>query len=157
MLLAFLLTGCEVPPGSVAEVVVIEPELPKVEAPPPPPLSPVGAQAYRRILIGESRMVWGLNAPAPVFAGQVHQESRWRPDARSPAGAQGLTQFMPATSKWIGQVYPDALGDVKPFSPSWAIRAMVRYDHWLYERIKHAKQECDRMRFALASYNGGLG
>ena len=35
--------------------------------------------------------------PVSVVAAQLAQESRWNPDATSPAGAQGIAQFMPAT------------------------------------------------------------
>jgi len=37
---------------------------------------------------------------APLLAAQLEQESGWNPSAVSPAGAQGLSQFMPGT--WLG-------------------------------------------------------
>ncbi|WP_110603200.1 transglycosylase SLT domain-containing protein [Salinicola lusitanus] len=36
-----------------------------------------------------------------MFVAQVHQESRWRADAQSPAGAEGIVQFMPATGAHV--------------------------------------------------------
>lgn len=40
----------------------------------------------------------------PAWAyGVMRQESRFRPDARSPSGALGLMQVMPSTGKWVAQ------------------------------------------------------
>jgi len=100
--------------------------------------------------------VWGIDAPVAVFAAQIHQESAWREAARSPVGAQGMAQFMPATADWIAKAYPAELGANQPFNPSWALRALVTYDRWLWERIQ-AADACHRMAFVLSSYNGGLG
>ena len=89
------------------------------------------------------------------FAAQVHQESRWNASARSPVGAIGLTQFMPATAQWIGGLSPD-LAERAPLNPTWALRALVVYDQWLWQRIR-AENDCERMAFVLSAYNGGLG
>lgn len=116
---------------------------------------PRQAQQHRLQLKREAQQVWGPGAPVSTFAAQVHQESRWRPDATSPVGAQGMAQFMPATARWIsgldGQL---ASGDT--LNPTWAIRALVVYDKWLSDRIK-AADDCNRMAFTLSAYNGGLG
>jgi len=116
---------------------------------------PPQAQQHKRTLKREAQRVWGLQAPVATFAAQIHQESRWRADARSPVGAVGLTQFMPATAQWIGGMSPD-LAERAPLNPTWAMRALVVYDQWLWLRIK-AESDCDRMAFALSAYNGGLG
>ena len=116
---------------------------------------PQGALKHRADLTRNARAVWGLDAPVATFAGQVHQESRWRPEAVSPVGAQGIAQFMPATADWIAEAYP-ALADQQPFNPGWGLRALVTYDRHLWERIK-AATPCDRMAMTLSAYNGGLG
>jgi soluble lytic murein transglycosylase-like protein len=116
---------------------------------------PRQAQQHRDLLIREARMVWGLDAPVSTFAAQIHQESRWNEQAVSPAGAQGLAQFMPATSRWLPEVAPET-GKPLPFSPSWSIRALVTYDRWLWRRVS-AATDCDRWAMTLSSYNGGLG
>lgn len=113
------------------------------------------AKAYQRALIREARLELGLNAPIPLFAGQIHQESLWRPDARS-AYANGLTQFTPETEAWIKTVFPQELGVGNAFNSQWAIRALVKYDHWLYQHIK-AANDCERWAMTLSAYNGGLG
>ncbi len=116
---------------------------------------PRAAQQYLLPLRREAQRVWGLSAPVATFAAQIHQESRWNASARSPVGALGLTQFMPATARWIGST-DAALASPAPLNPTWAIRALVQYDFWLAQRIK-AQDDCQRMAFVLASYNGGLG
>lgn len=116
---------------------------------------PRASLPWRNELIRTAREVWGLNAPVADFAGQFHQESGWNPDARSAVGAQGMAQFMPATAKWLSQLYPELDGN-RPFSPSWAIRALVQYDHQLWKSLT-AKDDCQRMAFTLSAYNGGQG
>lgn len=116
---------------------------------------PRQALQHRALLTREARAVWGFDAPVATFAAQIHQESAWREDAVSKAGAQGLAQFMPTTASWMPQVAPET-GEPMPFSPSWAIRAMVTYDRWLFRRIG-AWTDCDRWAFTLSAYNGGLG
>lgn len=117
--------------------------------------APNQAAQYQRTLTRESYAVWGLNAPIPVFAAQIHQESQWKTTALSPVGAQGLAQFMPKTADWISLLYPE-LADNQPYNPDWALRALVRYNRYNYEQI-NARTECDRMAFMLSAYNGGLG
>jgi soluble lytic murein transglycosylase-like protein len=116
---------------------------------------PRAALAHRRTLIANARAVWGIDAPVAVFAAQVHQESGWRPDARS-AFASGLAQFTPATAEWISRRYADELGENRPLNPAWALRALVRYDRYLWEPIA-AADDCERMAMALSAYNGGPG
>lgn len=101
-------------------------------------------------------MVWGLDAPISTFAGQIHQESGWRADVTSPVGASGLAQFMPATAGWISGLHI-SLQDNEPTNPTWAIRALVEYDKWLYERVPVSANHCEQMAFVLSSYNGGIG
>ena len=116
---------------------------------------PKRAEQYRSILIRAARATWGLDAPVAVFAAQIHTESRWRADAKSPVGAMGLAQFMPATAKWIPDIDP-SLAPPAPNNPGWSIRAMLRYDLWLFNRAK-GKDEYQRMAFAMSGYNGGEG
>ncbi|TVR65441.1 MAG: lytic transglycosylase domain-containing protein [Candidatus Competibacteraceae bacterium] len=125
----------------------------------PPPAQgavPERANQYRRLLIQAAHLQFGLDAPISLFAAQVHQESAWRPAARSPF-AEGLTQFTPDTSKWIASVYPQSLGPAQPYSPKWALNAMARYNRHLYDRILRAAADCDRWAMTLAAYNGGPG
>lgn len=117
---------------------------------------PANARKYQRILTGAAHELWGLDAPIAVFGAQVHQESGWNEDARSPVGAIGLAQFMPSTADWIDDVYPKELGPAQPSNPTWALRALVRYDKYLWDKVA-TPSGCDRMAFSLSGYNGGLG
>ena len=108
---------------------------------------PAAAQQYRAQLVRTAHSVWGLDAPVAVFAAQVHQESAWKPEAISRVGAGGLAQFMPATASWWCDLNKIAPAACLPHNPAWALRALVGYNKYLY----------DRMWVALRAYNGGLG
>jgi soluble lytic murein transglycosylase-like protein len=116
---------------------------------------PRQALAHRSALIRAARSELGLAAPVATLAAQVHTESRWREDARSAVGAQGLGQIMPDTATWLGEIRPD-LGLADAWNPGWALRALCAYDAWLLDRIRAASAR-DRWQMTLASYNGGLG
>lgn len=116
---------------------------------------PDEAYRFKRDIVRAGQHVWGLNAPTAMFAAQIHQESRFRSDARSPVGAVGLAQFMPSSSRWIAGVYPD-LSENAPTTPEWSVLALVRYDKWLFDRLTGAS-DCHRISKAIASYNQGIG
>lgn len=129
------------------------------------------AQAQSRVAIPEASAlyrhrveqavadVWGVNASPARLAAQLHQESGWRPKATSPVGAQGVAQFMPATAKWIAELFPDKLGQFDPWDAQQAILAAAIYDKWLLDRVQPLgwtrMGECTRWNFALRGYNGG--
>ncbi len=111
---------------------------------------------YRGDLIRIAHATWGLDAPVPVFAAQIHQESGWNTAAVSRVGALGMAQFMPATARWWCTLNKLSLGNCQPSNPIWAMRAMIGYDQWLYQRVA-ATSEYDRIWATLRAYNGGLG
>jgi soluble lytic murein transglycosylase-like protein len=118
---------------------------------------PIQAQQYRATLVREAHAAGGLAAPVTMFAAQLHQESNWKPTARSGVGAIGLAQFMPATAAWMANLYPADLKPGAPYDPEWAIRALVRYDLLLAKQLPKFKAGDDRYAAALSAYNGGLG
>lgn len=115
---------------------------------------PPAAEQYRRDLTRISQSVWGLNAPISLLAAQIQQESGWRHDAVSRVGASGLTQFMPATARDVGERY--GVRPVNTFDPKWAMHAQSVYMKELYAAVQ-AVNESERYAFALSAYNGGLG
>ena len=117
---------------------------------------PQRAYKYRHTLVREARQVYGLEAPIAVFAAQIHQESAWRPNAKSWVGARGMAQFMPGTETWMNELFPELaqLGGAE--NPTWAIRAMLRYDAWLRQRV-WGETEFDCWHGVMRGYNGGLG
>lgn len=92
------------------------------------------------------------SVPAAVLAAQIEQESGWRPTAVSPAGAQGLAQFMPATWAEHGA---DGNGDGRkdPFEPADALLGAARYDCYLLHVLRAVPGE--PLELMLAGYNAG--
>ena len=94
---------------------------------------------------------------APLIAAQIQQESGWQPDAVSPAGAQGLSQFMPGT--WPAYAADDAGdGHISPVNPADAIMAQGRYMCALVQQVQAdpALAGQDVLTLALAAYNAGI-
>ena len=117
---------------------------------------PQAAHQHRGDLTRIARQTFGLDAPVPVFAAQLHQESGWNPTAMSPVGAKGMAQFMPATAQWWCSLNKLSAIDCQPTNPIWSLRALVGYDYWLYQRVA-GNTEFDKWWATLRSYNGGLG
>jgi soluble lytic murein transglycosylase-like protein len=118
---------------------------------------PAAAAPYRTTLVRAAHSQWGLDAPIATFAAQVHQESAWKPNAVSRVGAAGLAQFMPATSRWWCTASGTALAECQPQNPTWALRSLVGYDRYLFERTPERFNTYDRFWVTLRGYNGGLG
>lgn len=86
---------------------------------------------------------------------QYYQESLLRPDARSPVGAEGIAQFMPATAKEVWAAM--GLGVVDRRVADTSILAGAYYMARLRRIWKSERPEGDRRELAQASYNAGAG
>jgi membrane-bound lytic murein transglycosylase F len=84
-----------------------------------------------------------------VFKAQGMTESGLDPAACSPVGACGLMQFMPGTAV--------AMGLVDRFDARESIRAGVAYDKRLWSIFTDPRPSRDRLAFAFAAYNWGIG
>jgi cell wall-associated NlpC family hydrolase len=95
-----------------------------------------------------------------VIAAQDQVESGWQPHAVSPAGAEGIAQFLPSTFATWGQ-NSDGTGNVSPFNPADAIMAQGRYDCSLAalasRLLASGSVSGSVLSLALASYNAGPG
>lgn len=78
--------------------------------------------------------------PEAFFTRLIWQESRFDPGARSPAGAEGIAQFMPGTAAERG------LDD--PFAPARALDESAAY-------LKELRQSFGNLGLAAAAYNAG--
>ncbi len=78
---------------------------------------------------------------AALLAAVASKESNFDPGAVSPAGAQGLMQFMPATAAGLG---------VTPLDPASAVDGAARY-------LKDLTGRFGSTELALAAYNAGPG
>lgn len=84
-----------------------------------------------------------------LLAAQCYQESAFDPNARSYVGAQGLMQLMPATARELG------LKPEEVFLPERNVDAAARYIARLSQAFSDIRQPEERIKFVLASYNGG--
>lgn len=120
------------------EVYVVE-GAPEIRTTRPADGAPPGARYDDLVLEHAARQ--GLR-PELVRA-VIQVESGFNPRARSPKGAMGLMQLMPATAR--------ELGVVDPYDPEQNIRAGTQYLRRLLDRYDGDE------RLALAAYNAGAG
>ena len=82
------------------------------------------------------------NVGAALLSAQIYAESNFNPFAQSPAGAQGIAQFMPGTAQ--------SMGLENPFDAEQAIDAQAHLMRDLLRRF-------GSVPLALAAYNAGAG
>ncbi|HKJ54237.1 MAG TPA: transglycosylase SLT domain-containing protein, partial [Gammaproteobacteria bacterium] len=88
-----------------------------------------------------------------IIAAQAYQESRFDQTKRSPAGAVGVMQLMPATAKDSAVGIPD----ITRLENN--VHAGVKYLHWLRETYYSDPKiaPLDQVLFSFAAYNAGPG
>uniref|UniRef100_A0A9E7ZVH3 Transglycosylase SLT domain-containing protein n=1 Tax=Bosea sp. NBC_00436 TaxID=2969620 RepID=A0A9E7ZVH3_9HYPH len=89
-------------------------------------------------LIDDAARAQGM--PAAFLTRLIFQESSFRPGVTSPAGAQGLAQFMPGTARERGLL--------DPFDPEQAVPKAAHFLAELHDRFGN-------WGLAAAAYNGG--
>jgi hypothetical protein len=94
-------------------------------------------QALCRLIEGAART---QRIPHDLLTKLIWQESSFRPRVVSPAGAQGIAQFMPGTARERGLV--------DPFDPEQAIPKAAEF-------IAHLAEQFGNLGLAAAAYNGG--
>ncbi|MBF2719279.1 lytic transglycosylase domain-containing protein [Psychrobacter sp. NG254] len=78
-----------------------------------------------------------------LMKAMMHTESAFNPNARSPVGAQGLMQLMPATARRFNVS--------NPWNPADNIEGSAKYIAWLMRRFDN------KVEYAVAGYNAGEG
>ncbi len=104
-----------------------------------PPALPSDRQGYV-VLAQADALAAGI--PPDLFVRQINQESGFNPDDLSPAGAEGIAQFMPDTADGLG---------IDPWNPVQSLQAAAQY-----MAAKNRLYGGDYAK-ALASYNAGSG
>lgn len=106
----------------------------------------MASQAGRyRPVAREAAAKYGI--PASVLEALIFTESGWDPNAVSPAGAQGIAQFMPATARSLG---------IDPLNPYEAIDGAAKHLAALYRNTANLSSDpSERWEYALAGYNAG--
>jgi hypothetical protein len=80
------------------------------------------------------------NLPAPFFANLIQQESGFKSHVVSPAGAQGIAQFMPRVAR--------AYGLENPFEPLHALAVSAKF-------LRELLGQFGNLGLAAAAYNAG--
>ncbi|SUD90117.1 lytic transglycosylase domain-containing protein [Psychrobacter phenylpyruvicus] len=78
-----------------------------------------------------------------LLKAMMHTESSFNPNARSPVGAQGLMQLMPATARRFSVI--------NAWNPAENIEGAAKYVAWLSRRFN------GKIEHVLAGYNAGEG
>jgi hypothetical protein len=113
----------------------------ELSAPPLPPVpKPVVDRSRAEICDTLTQAARSNDVPVPFFIRLLFQESGFKPDVVSPAGAQGIAQFMPQTASDMGLD--------NPFDPLPAIRASARL-------LGGLVQHFGNLGLAAAAYNAG--
>ena len=107
-----------------------------------PPAKPAAATPARTLCDAIQSAAKRNGLPYPFFTRLIWQESRFDPAAVSPAGAQGVAQFMPGTAAERG------LAD--PFEATRALDESAAY-------LKELRQKFGNIGLAAAAYNAGPG
>lgn len=105
----------------------------------PSPESETVEQALCRLIEDSAK---ARHLPVPFLTRLIWRESSFRVGVVSPAGAQGVAQFMPGTAKDRG------LSD--PFDPEQAIPHAAHF-------LADLKRQFGNLGLAAAAYNGGPG
>jgi hypothetical protein len=99
----------------------------------------VGFESVYVVIAQQAALNAGISPT--IFVRQINQESGFRPDVTSYAGAIGIAQFMPATAASLG---------INPYNPTQALQGAAR----LMATYVH---QYGSYALALAAYNAGPG
>jgi len=84
-----------------------------------------------------------------LLAAQSYQESHWNPKAKSFTGVRGLMMLTLKTAK--------LLGVKNRINPQESIKGGTRYLNQMLKNVPDEVEGENRLKFALAAYNVGMG
>lgn len=87
--------------------------------------------------------------PWTLLAAKAYQESHWDPDAVSPTGVKGIMMLTWTTAQ--------SLGISNREDPEQSIKGGAHYFGQLLDRVPKSIPEKQRLAFAMAAYNIGMG
>ena len=103
---------------------------------------------YEHIVVGHAE---NYRLDPALVAAVIYQESKFKPDARSQAGAIGLMQLLPDTAEGIAARTGGSKFRVEDLDDP---EINVRYGSWY---LRHLLDKYGSEEQALAAYNGGQG
>lgn len=104
---------------------------------------------YRQPIRVQYQKFFGPGYPIHYALGKIQQESRCRADITAFDGGQGLSQFMPATEKWVESQLHENLN---MYNPEHAIKAQAFYMFKI-----HGNNPTKRLWVDEMFYNSGEG
>jgi hypothetical protein len=107
---------------------------------------PTNANKYDQVMAEEYARQGFSASDMSILKGQMHAESGFNPLAKSPAGAQGLTQLMPPAARRFNVQQGDS-----PAATRSQIAGQAKYMRFLLDRYNGNWDK------ALAGYNAGEG
>ncbi|MBS0534821.1 MAG: transglycosylase SLT domain-containing protein [Proteobacteria bacterium] len=143
------------PPPSARDIAALVPNLPAefpvpsgkvinngipAGIPLPPVPKPVVDRSEEEVCNALAQAAQRNDVPAPFLIRLLFQESKFRPEVVSAAGAQGIAQFMPGTA--------DEMGVDNPYDPLQAIPASARM-------LGNLVRQFGNLGLAAAAYNAG--
>ena len=87
--------------------------------------------------------------PCSILAAQSYQESHWNPRAKSYTGVRGLMMLTKTTA--------EQLGITNRLDPEQSIKGGAKHLNQMLKSVPEEVEGEDRLKFALAAYNVGMG
>jgi len=98
------------------------------------------------------------NVPETLFQKLIQTESAFNPNAKSPRGARGLGQLMPATAQELGLNLKEDHSDGSILHPESNLDASARYLRKLFDKyVGEGISSDEAWNFAAGAYNAGMG
>jgi len=98
------------------------------------------------------------NVPETLFQKLIQTESAFNPNAKSPRGARGLGQLMPATAQELGLSLKEDHSSGSILHPESNLDASARYLRKLFDKyVGEGISSDEAWNFAAGAYNAGMG